>query len=177
MTKSNPQSPQEPSLSVGEASRALSLALSSVDAASASPPSSEPPQQLSDTQSIGTLTFPRLAWTSAWTPDQETLLIRLGGDLVRVTARGRWDSPEPKDTAPKPLPEQEPNETGQAYFFRALKYYRTPANRYAPQYRQWLATRQWVGEASSDLLAALREGRDLPGRKWAFINERPSTLD
>ncbi len=176
MNKSKPQSKPETSLSADELSRALSLPLFSVDAGSVSPPPNEPPPP-SDTQSIGTLSFPRLAWTAAWTPDPATLLIRLGGELVRVTARGHWDSPEPQDTTQKTLPEQEPNETGQAYFFRALKHYRTPANRYSPQYREWLATRKWVGESSNDLLAPLRQGRDLPARKWAFIAERPSTPD
>jgi len=132
---------------------------------------------MSETQNIGTLTFPRLAWTASWTPDPATLLIRLGGDLIRVTAHGRWDTPPPKNTEPKQLPDQDPNESGQTYFFRALKYLRSPASRHTPEYRQWLATRKWVGESSNDLLAALRQGRDLPGRAWSFVNEQPSTLD
>jgi len=173
MQKSKPLSKPEPSPLADEIKTAL-LPLSLPDAESDSAQSSEPPPSTGETQSIGNLTFPRLAWTLAWTPNPTTLLFKLGGDLIQVRARGAWDKPQPPNSGPTPLPDQRPDETGPAYFFRALQLYRQP-NRRSPEFQDWAATRKWVGEASSDLLAALRAGQDLPGRSWTFITERTST--
>jgi len=174
MNKSEPPSKPEPSQLAAEIKTALSLPFFSADATSDSAQSSEPPPSLGETQSIGNLTFPRFAWTLAWTANPATLMLRLGGDLVQVSARGRWDILPPQNGDPKQIPEQDPGESGPTYFFRALKYFRSPASRHSLQYREWLATRKWVGESSNDLLAALREGRNLPGRSWTFATERPT---
>jgi hypothetical protein len=145
--------------------------------ASDSPPSNEPlPSLAGETQQIGNLVFPRFAWTAAWTPNRTTLLIKLGGDLIEVCVRGKWDSPPPPNSDPRNLPAQHPSESGPTYFFRALRHYQEP-NRRNPEYRDWLNRRTWEGESSNDLLAALRAGQNLPDRAWAFVTEKqqPST--
>lgn len=177
MNKSNKQSSREGSELADEISAAMSRPLLSTEGASGSPPSSEPlplPPTPAETQRIGSMVFPRWAWSSLWTWGVDAVRMKLGGELVQVQAVGRWEPPQPANDSRRPLPQPRHGESHQTYFLRVLALFR--GRPHSPEHSHWLTTRRWVGESSNELRDAIAAGQDMPTHSWAFVNEKTQPL-
>ena len=170
MKKSEPQSKQEPSKLADEISRGLLPPSSSPAAVSVSPPSNES-QPSGEIQRIGNLTFQKWAWSAVWIHDESAVRMKLGGELVQVQVKGRWEPPLPLDKSPQALPSPHHGESHQSYFLRLLALYKGKAH--PREHLDWIASRRWVGEGAKDLRDAIAAGEDLPTRSWAFVKEKP----
>ena len=141
------------------------------DGASACPSSSEPPL-LGETQRIGTLVMPRLAWSAAWTHGANSVRMQLGGEQIEVKANGKWEPPMPASKGGGHLPQPRPRESHQSYFLRVLGLFKGEAH--SREQCRWFATRKWAGQRSDALRDAIAAGEDLPVHQWSFVTEKPT---
>ena len=88
---------------------------------------------------------------------RNSLRLYIGGYVLVVLAKGKWEPAPPKSQ--HKLPEPLHQESHQAYATRYLKLLRTPDK--SLEMYQWKDKRRWVGESVSDILAILRCGDDL----------------
>jgi len=97
--------------------------------------------------------------------------MRLGGELLEISARGLWDPPMPTNPEKRELPIPRSDESHQSYYLRTLALFKGQAH--PTEHSLWLATRKWEGEHSDTLRDKIAAGFDLPGYTWTFATEKP----
>ena len=126
----------------------------------------------SEIQIIGTLAFPKWIWSMAWEHQANSVRLKLGGEIVQITAKGQWSPPPPTKITARPLPEPRKNESHESYALRTWAFFQRPTG--SDEFLEWKLSRTWEGETSKMLLKKLCEGRDLSGYEWRIISNQES---